>query len=88
MKIYVLMLSFSSLFLSGCFTVPGKDRFVYTDSFVNEDLGCIRPLSKPTERLEYIPANQSLKSKAQYINQCMINYASGHGWTNKQDFQN
>jgi hypothetical protein len=88
MKIYVLMLGFSSLFLSGCFTVPGKDRFVYIDSFVNEDLGCIRALPKPVEHLEYIPADQSLKSKFNYIQQCMINYSWGRGWTNRQDFKN
>lgn len=82
------MLGFSSLFLSGCFTVPGKDRFVYIDSFVNEDLGCIRALPKPVEHLEYIPADQSLKSKFNYIQQCMINYSWGRGWTNRQDFKN
>jgi len=88
MNIYIIPLIISSLFLSGCFTVPGKDRVIVIDSYVNRDLGCIRPLKKPITKVEYIPANQSLKSKANYINQCMINYSWGRGWNNEQNFKN
>jgi hypothetical protein len=78
----------STLSFSGCFTVPGRDRIVAVNSFVNEDLGCIKPLGKPIDRVEYIPADQSLKSKVHYIDQCMINYSWGRGWTNEQNFKN
>lgn len=87
MKTYLHLLIISSLFLSGCFTIPGKDRFIYTDSFVNEDLGCIRPLPNPIEQIEYISTkDQSFWAKARYINQCMINYSHGQGWNNRTDF--
>jgi hypothetical protein len=88
MKIYSLLYIISSLYLSGCFTVPGKDRIVTVDSCVNNNLGCIHPLNHPIERVEYIPADQSLKSKVHYIDQCMINYSWGRGWTDRQDFKN
>jgi len=85
---YSFLLMLSTLALSGCFTVPGNDRIVTVNSFVNEDLGCIKPLGKPIDRVEYIPADQSLKSKVHYIDQCMINYSWGRGWNNRTDFQN
>jgi len=90
MKIYSILIIFSSLFLTSCFTIPGKDRIVTVDSYINEDISCIRPLSRPIDTVEYIPADQSLRSKINYINQCMINYSWGRGWNNKtdQDFQN
>jgi len=78
---YSFLLILSTLSLFGCFTVPGKDRVVEVNSFVNEDLGCIKPVGKPIDRVEYIPADQSLKSKVHYIDQCMINYSWGRGWT-------
>jgi hypothetical protein len=85
---YSLLLILSTLSLSGCFTVPGKDRVIEVNSFVNEDLGCIKPLKNPVDRVEYIPADQSLKSKVHYIRQCMINYSCGRGWTDEQNFKN
>jgi hypothetical protein len=85
---YSFLLVLSTLFLSGCFTVPGKDRIVIINSFVNENLGCVRPLKQPINRVEYIPADQTLKAKVHYINQCMINYSWGRGWTDEQNFKN
>jgi hypothetical protein len=87
-KIYAFCVILSSLFTSGCFTVPGKDRIITVNSYVNQDMGCIRPLDRPIEQVEYIPADQSLKSKVHYLDQCLINYSWGRGWTDKQDFQN
>jgi len=87
MKIYISCVLFS-IFLQGCFTVPGTDRITTVTSCVNEDLGCIRPRNKLTERVEYIPANQSFKSKVNYLHDCLINYSWGRGWTNKQNFEN
>ena len=85
-RIYFWLIIFSTLLLTGCFTVPGKDRIITVNSAVNEDLGCIKILPKPVEYEEYIPADQSLKSKFNYINQCLINYSWGRGWTSTQDF--
>lgn len=87
MKIYSLLPIMASVLLQGCFTIPGKDRIVQING-INEDIGCIKPLSKPMERVEYIPANQSFISKINYINQCMINYSHGQGWNNKRYFEN
>jgi hypothetical protein len=87
-KIYSTLFVISTLLLSGCFTVPGKDRIITIDSYVDGNSGCIRPLNHPIERVEYIPADQTLKSKVHYIDDCMINYSWGRGWTDKQDFQN
>ena len=80
MRTYALMLTFSSLILTGCFTVPGKDKIVIIDSYINTSVGPINPLSKPIEQIEYIPSDQSLKSKVHYINQCLINYSWGRGF--------
>jgi hypothetical protein len=87
-RIYSFLLIISTLCLFGCFTVPGDDRIITVNSFVNEDLGCIRPLCNPIDRVEYISANQSLKSKINYINRCMINYSWGRGWSDEQDVKN
>lgn len=88
MRIYSLLLILSSILSTGCFTIPGRDRIITFDSYVNQNVSCIRPLSKPVEQVEYIPADQSFKSKLNYINQCMINYSWGRGWNNRTDFQN
>jgi hypothetical protein len=85
-RIYFWFIIFSTCLLAGCFTVPGRDRVITVTGVVNEDLGCIKVLPKPIEREEYIPADQSLKSKINYVNQCLINYSWGRGWTSKQDF--
>lgn len=86
MKIYFGLVIFSSLFfLTGCFTVPGTDRVITVDSYVNRSLD-IQPLSKPINNIAYIPADQSLRSKLHYINQCMINYSWGRGWNNFTNF--
>jgi hypothetical protein len=88
MKIYTFVLIFTSLFLTGCFTVPGKDRIVTVESYVNTDLCCIRPIDNPVDQVEYIPANQSFISKLNYIHNCMINYSHGQGWNDRQYFEN
>lgn len=84
-RIYSFLLILSTFLLVGCFTVPGKDRIITINSFANEDVGCIRPINKPIDRVEYIPANQCLKSKINYLNKCMINYSWGRGW-NDNDY--
>ena len=91
MKIYSLLLIISSFFISGCFTVPGKDRIVTTQFILIGDpnhVQPLRPLKHPIDRVEYILADQSFRSKLNYINQCMINYSWGRGWTDRQYFQN
>jgi len=89
MKIYVLGLTISSLFFTGCFTVPGKDRIITVDSCINnQGATANHPLNYPTEYVEYIPADQSIKAKLRYINQCMINYSWGSGWNDRTDFKN
>ena len=88
MNIIYSLLFITSTLLAGCFTVPGRDRLVSVNSYVNEELGCIHPLNHSIDRVEYIPAEQSLKSKIHYIDQCMINYSWGRGWTDRQDFKN
>ena len=88
-KIYITFLVISSsLLFQGCFTVPGKDRIITVSSFVNQDLGCIKPIQQQPGKVEYIPADQSLKSKINYIEKCANNYSWGRGWTDRQDFQN
>jgi hypothetical protein len=81
------------LLLTGCFTVPGKDRITTTVGYIDniEGPGCyapIRPLASPITTVTYIPADQSFKSKVNYVRQCMINYSWGRGWTDKQNFTN
>lgn len=88
MRIYSLLFVFSSIFLTGCFTVPGRDKIITFDSYVNRNVSCIQPLSKPISITTYVPADQSFKSKLNYINQCMINYSYGRGWNNCTNFQN
>lgn len=81
-RIYSFLIILSTLLLFGCFTVPGKDRIVTIDSVV--DLGLtVHPLDRPIDRVEYIPADQCLKSKINYLNKCMINYSWGRGWNDK-----
>ena len=87
MKIYSLLPAIASILLQGCFTIPGKDRIVQIDG-INEDLGCIKPLNRSIEHVEYVPADQTFYSKVSYINQCMINYSHGQGWNNRQYFEN
>jgi hypothetical protein len=91
MKVFYIALICISL--TGCFTVPGKDRIVTTIGYIDsiESPNCypaIKPLSRPVDRVEYIPADQSLKSKFNYIHECMINYSWGRGWTDRQNFNN
>jgi hypothetical protein len=79
--------------LTGCFTVPGKDRVVTIIGYVDniEGPGCyapIKPLRRPIDKVSYIPADQSLKSKLTYLQDCLINYSWGRGWTDKQNFEN
>ena len=87
-RTYSCCIIFSTLLLSSCFTIPGTDRIVVIDSYINKNTSCVQPLPHTVDRIEYIPADQSLSSKVHYIDQCMINYSWGRGWTSKQDFQN
>lgn len=81
---------FTSLFLAGCFTIPGRDRVVVIDSCINKQgVTANHPYQHPIAYDTYIPAvDQSLRAKVHYIDQCMINYSHGQGWNNRTDFQN
>jgi hypothetical protein len=73
-----------ALLLTGCSSVPyppGKDRIITIDSVFNGSTGPIQPMNKPIDIVEYVPADQSWKSKISYTWACMENYSWGRGWT-------
>jgi hypothetical protein len=74
-----------SLILTGCITVPPIDKITSIDSQLPGEPTIIRP-HRPCVYIEQIDQPQTLSSKINYLNTCMINYSWGRGWTGKTTF--
>jgi hypothetical protein len=74
-----------SLILTGCITVPPTDKITSIDSQLPNEPTAIQPHT-PYVYVEQIDQPQTLSSKINYLNTCMINYSWGRGWTGKTTF--
>jgi hypothetical protein len=70
-----------------CVTVPPIDRITSFDSRLPKEPTVVKPCT-PIVYVEQINRPQTLLSKINYINTCLINYSWGRGWTDKATFSN
>jgi|694.fasta_scaffold02170_48 hypothetical protein len=70
---------------TGCITVPPTDKITSIDSQLPKEPTAIQPHT-PYVYVEQIDQPQTLSSKINYLNTCMINYSWGRGWTGKTTF--
>jgi hypothetical protein len=82
---YILI--FGCISVAGCVTVPPVDKITSIESVLPRTPTAIQP-QEPVTRVEQIDRPQTLSSKIDYINTCLINYSWGRGWTDKTQFSN